>query len=247
MKKNVQIVTLLGWICTAAALVYLIYRLWQYDNYTAFWQSFTAAGWQQYVALAAAVVLLPCQLLIESRKWQTMLLGLVPVSLDDAFWQVIYGHVAAFVTPYRLGEYPGRLIRMGYTFDQWRTFIGTWRDWLKDWRKWLQVLLLHLARYAVWMLQLWLILYFCGIELAPTEAFVAIVSYYFCITVMPSVPAADVAFKGGWAVLIFSHFTEDIPAIAIAVTLVWIVNSVLPLALSFFMVQKTDTEPDGEE
>lgn len=242
MSNRGKIVTVLGWLCTATALVYLVYRLWQYDNYAAFWQSFRSAGWQQYAALLLAVVLLPCQLLIESRKWQTMLLGLVPVSLRDAFWQVIYGHVAAFVTPYRLGEYPGRLIRMGYTFEQWRTFIGTWRDWLKDWRKWLRVLLLHLARYAVWMLQLWLILFFCGIELAPLEALVAIVSYYFCITVMPSVPAADVAFKGGWAVLIFSHFTEDVPAIAIAVTLVWIVNTVLPLMLSFFMVQKTDTE-----
>lgn len=246
MPKHNKIVTILGWICTAAAMGYLVYRLWQYDNYEAFWQSFSAAGGQQYIALAAAVALLPCQLLIESRKWQTMLIGLVPVSLRDAFWQVIYGHVAAFVTPYRLGEYPGRLLRMGYTVEQWRKFIGTWRDWLKDWRKWLQVLLLHLARYAVWMLQLWMILYFCGIELTPYQALVAIVTYYFCITVMPSVPAADIAFKGGWAVLIFSHFTENIPAIAIAVTLVWVVNTVLPLTLSFFMVRKTDKDSDEE-
>jgi len=246
MKEKGKIVTILGWICTIAALSYLVYRLWLYDNYAAFWQSFSTAGLAQYIALAVAVVLLPCQLLIESRKWQTMLLGLVPVGLRDAFWQVIYGHVAAFVTPYRLGEYPGRLLRMGYSLEQWRSFIGTWRDWLKDWRKWLRVLLLHLARYAVWMLQLWLILFFCGIELPPSEAFVAIISYYFCITVMPSIPAADVAFKGGWAVLIFSHFTDNVPAIAIAVTLVWLVNSVLPLSLSFFMVRKTNTDSNEE-
>ena len=242
MNTKGHIVTVLGWCCTAAALVYLVYRLWQYDNYAAFWQSFAAAESNQYIALALAVILMPCQLLIESRKWQTMLQGLVNISLPEAFWQVIYGHVAAFVTPYRLGEYPGRLIRMGYSLEQWRTFVGTWRDWLKDWRKWLSVLLLHLARYSVWMLQLWAILYFCDIVLSPAEAFVAIISYYFCITVMPSVPAAEVAFKGGWAVLIFSHFTDNIPAIAIAVTLVWCVNSVLPLLLSFFMVRKTNKD-----
>lgn len=239
MKYSAKIVTILGWICTAAALIYLVYRLEKYDNYEAFWQSFSSASTGQYVALIAAVVLLPFQLIIESRKWQMMLRGLVSVSLSESFWQVIYGHVAAFVTPYRLGEYPGRLIRMGYTFEQWRSFVGTWKDWLKDWRKWLQVLLLHLARYIVWMTQLWAILYFCGITLLPQEALVAIVSYYFCITVMPSVPVGDIAFKGGWAVLIFSHFTDNIPAIAVAVTLVWFINSVLPLLLSFFMVRKT--------
>ena len=246
MNKNTKIVTLLGWIFTAAALVYLIYRLYKYDNYEAFWHSFALADSGQYMALGLAILLLPCQLLIESRKWQVMLLGMVPVSLREAFWQVIYGHVAAFITPYRLGEYPGRLIRMGYTVEQWREFVGTWRDWLEDWRKWLRVLLLHLARYIVWMEQLWAILYFCGVELSPAEAFAAIVSYYFCITVMPSVPAADVAFKGGWAVLIFSHFTDNIPAIAVAVTLVWCINTVLPLLLSFFMVRKKDME-SGEE
>ena len=240
MMKNLKIVTILGWLCTAAALIYLIYRLVNYDNYEAFLQSFSLASIYQYIALAIAVVLLPCQLLIESRKWQLMLHGLVSVSLSDAFWQVIYGNVAAFITPYRLGEYPGRLIKVGYSFEQWRSFIGTWKDWMKDWRKWLRVLLLHLARYAVWMMQLWAILYFCGITLMPVDALVAIISYYFCITVMPSVPVGDIAFKGGWAVLIFSHFTENIPAIAVAVTLVWCVNTVLPLSLSFFMVRKTN-------
>lgn len=242
MKENTKIVTVLGWICTIVALIYLVYRLINYDNYDAFWRSFSSASTFQYFALFSAVVLLPCQLLIESRKWQLMLRGLVSVSLSESFWQVIYGHVAAFVTPYRLGEYPGRLVRMGYTFEQWRSYIGTWKDWLKDWHKWLKVILLHLARYAVWMTQLWAILYFCDITLSPTEAFVAIISYYFCITVMPSVPVGDIAFKGGWAVLIFSHFTENIPAIAVAVTLVWCVNTVLPLLLSFFMVRKKDKD-----
>ena len=240
MRMRNKIVVIVGWVCTCAALVYFIEKLRNYDNYDAFWQSFLSANGTQCLSLLFAVILLPCQLLIESRKWQMMLVGLVPVSLRDAFWQVIYGHVAAFVTPYRIGEYPGRLLRMGYSFEQWQSFIGTWRDWIKDWRKWLQVLLLHLSRYAVWMLQLWLILSFCGIELSPLEAFVAIVSYYFCITIMPSLPAADVALKGGRAVLIFSRFTDNIPAIAVAVTLVWCINTVFPLFLSFFMVRRKD-------
>ena len=220
-----------SWLLTTAALFYLIYRLKNYGEYETFWHSFALADTSQYICLAAAVILVSAQLLIEARKWQTMLIGLVDISLYDAWWQVIYGNIAAFVTPYRLGEYPGRLLQMGYTFDQWRAFIGTWRDWLKDWRKWLRVLLLHLARYAVWGIQLWAVLYFCGIMLPPLQAVAAIASYYFVITFMPSMPAADVALKGGWAVVIFSHFTDNIPAIAVAVTLIWLINTVLPILL----------------
>jgi len=229
--KYLNLAKIASWLMAIAALVYLVYRLATYDEYGTFWQSFSSADTMQYICLVLALVLLPAQLLIESRKWQTMLLGMVNVSLRDAWWQVIYGNIAAFITPYRLGEYPARLLQMGYSVEQWRSFVGTWRDWLTDWRKWLRVLLLHLARYAVWGFQLWAILYFCGIMLSPVQALTAIVTYYVVITVMPSVPAADVAIKGGWAVVIFSHFTENIPAIAVAVTLVWMINTVLPILL----------------
>lgn len=237
MKRN-KIVICIGWVLSCAALGYLIYRLVTYDNYAVFWQSFCEAGSAGYVALCIAVVLLPVQLLIESRKWQTMLSGLVPVSYKDAFWQVIYGNVAAFVTPYRLGEYPGRIIEMGIediSSVKSRIFDG---NYWKDWRKWLRVLLLHLARYVVWMIQLWAVLTFCGILLSPQEAIVAIISYYFLITFMPSVPAAEVAFKGGWAVLIFSHFTENVPAIAVTVTIVWLINTVIPVVVGIVFRSK---------
>ena len=231
MRWQRKIAIGIGWLFSAAAVGYLVYRLVKYPDYALFAASFQTADTIQYVCLIIALMLLPIQLLIEARKWQTMLIGLVPVRFSDAWWQVIYGHVAAFVTPYRIGEYPARLLQVGYSLDQWRSCIGSWRDWLRDWRKWLRVLLLHLARYAVWMTQLWALLTFCGISLSPWQALTAIVSYYVLITIMPSVPAADVALKGGWAVVVFSQFTDNIPAIAITVTLVWVINTVLPVLL----------------
>ncbi len=228
----------IGWILSAAALAYLVYRLAIYDNYDAFWQSFAKAGLAGYAALCIAILLLPVQLLIETRKWQTMLIGLAHIDFKNAWWQVIYGNVAAFVTPYRLGEYPGRIIELGVediSSVKSRIFDG---NYWKDWRKWLRVLLLHLARYIVWMLQLWAVLTFCGILLTPSEAIVAIITYYLFITFMPSVPAAEVAFKGGWAVLIFSHFTDNIPAIAVAVTIIWLINTVIPVTIGILFRAK---------
>ena len=159
----------IGWILSAAALAYLVYRLAIYDNYDAFWQSLAKAGLAGYTALCIAILFLPVQLLIETRKWQTLLIGLTNIDFKSAWWQVIYGNVAAFVTPYRLGEYPGRIIELGVediSSVKSRIFDG---NYWKDWRKWLRVLLLHLARYIVWMLQLWAVLTFCLVNAFTTS------------------------------------------------------------------------------
>ena len=82
----------IGWILSAAALAYLVYRLAIYDNYDAFWQSLAKAGLAGYTALCIAILFLPVQLLIETRKWQTLLIGLTNIDFKSAWWQVIYGN-----------------------------------------------------------------------------------------------------------------------------------------------------------
>ena len=70
---------------------------------------------------------------------------------------------------------------------------------------------------------------FCGIVHSPLEALIAIPSYYLLVTVTPSVPIADAAVRGSWSVIIFSLFTQNIAAIAIAAILLWILNTILPM------------------
>ncbi len=226
------------WLLSLAALSYLIYRLIIFDGYDSLWSVLSTAAATQWMAIVVALLLLPAQLIIESRKWQLMLRGLADISLLESWQQVLYGYVAAFITPYRLGEYPARLLRMGYSLNDWNGFIGGWRDWLIDWRKWIKVLGLHILRYIVWMLQLWAILAFSGITLTPLQALVAIPAYYIIITFVPSLPAAEVALKGGWAAIVFGAYIDNAPAILIAVTLVWIINTVLPTLIGLIYTKK---------
>ena len=226
------------WLLSLAALSYLIYRLIIFDGYDSLWSVLSTAAATQWMAIVVALLLLPAQLIVESRKWQLMLRGLADISLLESWQQVLYGYVAAFITPYRLGEYPARLLRMGYSLNDWNGFIGGWRDWLIDWRKWIKVLGLHILRYIVWMLQLWAILAFSGITLTPLQALVAIPAYYIIITFAPSLPAAEVALKGGWAAIVFGAYTDNAPAILIAVTLVWIINTVLPTLIGLIYTKK---------
>ena len=53
---------------------------------------------------------MPVNLWLEAWKWQTLLKTIEPQTLRIAFQQVCYGMAGAFVTPYRLGDYPSRVL-----------------------------------------------------------------------------------------------------------------------------------------
>lgn len=219
---------IISWVLSILAGIYLVYRLAIFDGYGELIGTMRTAAAAEWVAVIVAVMLLPVQLIVESRKWQLMLYGLKDITMSESFSQVVYGYVAAFITPYRLGEYPARLLQMGYSAEDVQRLVGGWKEWLINWRKWIGVLGWHILRYIVWMLQLWAILCFCGIGLSPLQAIVSIPAYYILITLAPSLPVAEVALKGGWAAIVFGAYTDNAPAILIAVTIVWFINTVTP-------------------
>ncbi len=228
MKKYQVIGRYVSWIITLSALVYLVYRLITYDNYAGMGELFHRADATCYGCLTLALILLPIQLFIELIRWQVLLHGIQTLSIKDSFRQVMAGYLGAFITPYRLGEYPARLLQAG--LDQ--SLLGSewnWRKGLLNGPKWFQFILLTLIRYLVWGCQLWAVLWFCSIPLTFSQAVVSIGMYYLILTFAPSLPAAEVPMKGGWAVLLFGEYTSDIPAILMAVTLIWIINTILPV------------------
>ena len=79
---------------------------------------------------------------------------------------------------------------------------------------------------------------FCGINLSPLQALVAITAYYLLVTVTPSVPIADAAVRGSWSIIIFGAFTDNIAGVAIAAILLWVLNSILPMIVGTFEKKK---------
>ncbi|MBR1808986.1 MAG: flippase-like domain-containing protein [Paludibacteraceae bacterium] len=99
-------------------------------------------------------------------------------------------------------------------------------------KRFLITLLYSFLRYVVYCIQLWLVLEFCGIHLSFTESLAAIPAYYLLVTVTPSVPVADAVVRGSWSVVIFSMYSDNIPAIAVAAVLLWLLNTILPILVS---------------
>lgn len=101
------------------------------------------------------------------------------------------------------------------------------------------LILQSLCRYIVFAAQLALVLYFCGAGGRWLQMlFIAIPLYYALITVLPSIPAADAAIRGSVATFCFGLFTDKTAVIAIAVIILWAINTLIPMICGTFVKKR---------
>ncbi|MCM1034302.1 MAG: flippase-like domain-containing protein [Paludibacter sp.] len=129
MHKKKRYIRIFNIILVIAAYGYLIYTLYNFPDYALLAAHFRQCGWLQYGSLAAAILLFPLNILLESIKWRYLLRDIEPMTLREAQAQTYYGFVGAFLTPSRLGDYPTRVTRIT-TKEHWLSaialgFVGT--------------------------------------------------------------------------------------------------------------------------
>ena len=105
--------------------------------------------------------------------------------------------------------------------------------------KLLMVIGFSALRYLVFCLQLYCLLLFAGAGLTATDCLFAIPIYYLVLTLLPALPAADPALRGGVGMVVFGAFTSNIPAAALATILLWIINNLFPLIIGTFVRKNT--------
>ena len=287
-EVNSRLKKALQWGIALAAYCFLGYTLCTFEHYSDFALFFCGASGRHYVALVVCLVLMPLNLLLEAWKWQTLLKPVEVIGIGEAMRQVCYGMAGAFVTPYRIGDYPARVLLLkdkshyvpamtlavvgsvaltaiilmlgipafALSFTDFQGyFTGNGQTYLWLVSLLLGVVLLVLAfvpfmgkrygikysdcgiillqsllRYLCFSLQLWLILYACGVVLSPMVSIVSIPLYYLFVTVTPNMPIADVGIRGAWAVFVFGQYMHDVQAsIILATTCLWVINTLLPV------------------
>lgn len=254
-----MIKTIVTWAVVFIAYAYLVYTLVTMD-----WTPILAIGASAplssiYFPLFLLLLLLPLNIFCEAGKWRYLLRDFYPMSFREAQTQVYYGFIGAFITPYRAGDYPSRVLLMTDK-THWEKAIargvygslvltavillaglGPFWAYMSEvtprWWMTLPVLLplcvprlmavsaWSLARYVVFSVQMYLMLCIVGVDITPVEALTRIPYYYLLVTVTPNIPISDPAIRGSWAVIAFG------PAGAVAALGLWLVNTVLPLAI----------------
>lgn len=92
------------------AYAYLAYVLVNFKGYNEFFNSFKNISAFRTILLVLAVLLIPCNWLLESMKWQHLSQKLQPVSLCKAYKSVLMGLTVGFFTPNRIGDPLGRVL-----------------------------------------------------------------------------------------------------------------------------------------
>ena len=98
------------WLLLIAAYTYLIKRLVCFEDYAAIANLLRQAQWHQFLCIVLCVMLMPVNLLLEALRWRTALAKITQITLRQSFTQVIGGMLGAFLTPFRAGEIPARLL-----------------------------------------------------------------------------------------------------------------------------------------
>lgn len=100
----------LKWAIMIAAYVFLAYKLItfkQYDQLLEWWQQMPLT---QFWWLAAVVLLVPLNWLIEAIKWEMLTANIQKISLLTSIKAVLAGISTGFFTPNRVGEFVGRIL-----------------------------------------------------------------------------------------------------------------------------------------
>ena len=116
-----QIKRLFNILLIVVAYGYLGYKIATYDNYSGLMAQFRQADTWQWLCLVGCFLLFPVNRFMEAWKWRYLVRHIEPMNLLEAQRQVYYGTIAGFVTPYKLGEYPGRALLSKHTEQHWLT------------------------------------------------------------------------------------------------------------------------------
>lgn len=297
-------------LLVVAAYGYLGYKLATFDDYATLADSFRIVERHKYACLMLTMVLMPLNLLCEAWKWRTLMRDIEPMTMAEAMRQVCYGCVGSFITPYRTGDYPTRVLLLHnhsawasavtlgligslvmllvelalgipaiILFTQYKTiiplqnilittmivmllllFLSTgikllarhhWSNrYLQQisnelqhitFRCFLEVVGISLLRYIVWGIQLALVLHFCNIDLSLVQLVIAIPTYYLLLSLLPSLPLADIAVRGSVSLLVFGVFSANLAGITMATIMVWVMNNMLPMMIGTFIQKQHKT------
>ncbi len=108
-QDNNKFFRLISAILFAGSVVYLVYEIIRFDQYSDLVAAFKNTGWPNFSWLLAVLILLPVNLLTEALKWRQVSRYLEKQQLSNAYKAVLAGISSGFVTPNRLGDIVGRM------------------------------------------------------------------------------------------------------------------------------------------
>ena len=94
------------------AYAVIIFKLAVYDDYASLFKHFSSNISINWIYLALCLLLMPCNLLSESIKWQCAVSHIEKISFKKAVISTLRGQVGGIATPNKLGDIPTRALSL---------------------------------------------------------------------------------------------------------------------------------------
>ena len=101
-------------VCIIVIIAYcvIIYKLATYDNYSSLFDQFISNISTNWIYLLLCILLMPCNILTESVKWQCTVWNIEKISFKKAIISTLRGQVGGIATPNKLGDIPTRALSL---------------------------------------------------------------------------------------------------------------------------------------
>ena len=272
----------------------------------------TILEFDNYLYLFFAVLLMPINWLIESRKWQLLIAKFEIINIYTSFKAILSGLTTSIFTPNRVGEFVGRIMYISSknrVKASFATIIGSYSqilitliigsfsiffiksgniDFIDNniYLKWfflilslllitlyfllnkfgfilnrinnkhiksiistasdysffdmVKVLFLSFIRYFVFYTQFYLLLKFFNLDISIYESFITIGIFYLFLMFIPTFVISEPGVRISTSILVFSFFVDNVSLVVYTVSLLWLINIVLPTIIGslFFVKQK---------
>lgn len=99
-------------IIVIIAYCVIIYKLATYGNYSSLFDQFISNISTNWVYLLLCILLMPCNILTESVKWQCAVWSIEKISFKKAIISTLRGQVGGIATPNKLGDIPTRALSL---------------------------------------------------------------------------------------------------------------------------------------
>ncbi len=99
-------------------------------------------------------------------------------------------------------------------------------------------LLLSLFRFTIYTAQFLLLLYLLGSEFPILKGLMMISIIFLAQTIIPTIALAELGIRGNLSIFFLGMLTDNILAILLASTLLWIINLVIPSLAGLFFIWK---------
>lgn len=100
----------------------------------------------------------------------------------------------------------------------------------------LQVLFWSFFRYAIFLLQYWLMFKAIGVEVEFKQTAMAISTVLLVLSIVPTVSLVELGLRWQISILAFAPFTANVFGLTMGVTLIWLLNMIVPAAIGAVLI-----------